>query len=470
MDCFVGASTGALKGVMFRDGTFENVNAVNSLKPKSDEITSMCWATQDQTELLTAQMDRNLKLYDSLNGTYTPLFQLGGGSGAVRGIHATNSSSIISAVESGELRVWKYSGEMISELNAGNNLLVMVGNSATEGQYATGGNENPLKVWDIHVGQKTFTAKNVRPDNLQLRVPVWDTDIRFIPDSQNIVTTTGRYQIRIYDPRAQRRPVKEMEWPEEPLTAISLCHSPMHIVAGNTRGEMGLFDLRNKMHLVCKLKGIAGSVRGIDAHPSTPYVASCSIDRFVRLHDISTKKVVKKVYCKARLNKILLRSDLSMLNKQTIKKEELENYEENWRKIEAGGDVDTTDIDDASTSEDDEALWNDMRETVESKTKGKHKNALFCEEEGILSKRGKLEDRNKRKYEEGDHDEEQGRCSTKKSKIVEGGKRKYVEEDESATKKKVKKRKFMRMKRCADGSDGSELLLKRFHSVTELNV
>uniref|UniRef100_A0A914RZV2 WD repeat-containing protein 74 n=1 Tax=Parascaris equorum TaxID=6256 RepID=A0A914RZV2_PAREQ len=400
---------------MFRDGTFENVNAVNSLKPKSDEITSMCWATQDQTELLTAQMDRNLKLYDSLNGTYTPLFQLDGGSGAVRGIHATNSSSIISAVESGELRVWKYSGEMISELNAGNNLLVMVGNSATEGQYATGGNENPLKVWDIHVGQKTFTAKNVRPDNLQLRVPVWDTDIRFIPDSQNIVTTTGRYQIRIYDPRAQRRPVKEMEWPEEPLTAISLCHSPMHIVAGNTRGEMGLFDLRNKMHLVCKLKGIAGSVRGIDAHPSTPYVASCSIDRFVRLHDISTKKVVKKVL--------------------------------------AGGDVDTTDIDDASTSEDDEALWNDMRETIESKTKGKHKN-----------------DRNKRKYEEGDHDEEQGRCSTKKSKIVEGGKRKYAEEDESATMKKVKKRKFMRMKRCADGSDGSELLLKRFHSVTELNV
>uniref|UniRef100_F1L6T5 WD repeat-containing protein 74 n=1 Tax=Ascaris suum TaxID=6253 RepID=F1L6T5_ASCSU len=246
MDCFVGASTGALKGVMFRDGTFKNMNAVNTLKPKSDEITCMCWATQDQTELLTAQMDRNLKLYDSINNTYTSLFKLNGGNGTVRGIHATNSGSIVSAVESGELRVWKNSGEMISELNAGNNLLVMVGNNATEGQYATGGNENPLKVWDVRVGQKTFTAKNVRPDNLQLRVPVWDTDIRFIPDSQNIVTTTGKCQIRIYDPRAQRRPVKEMEWLEEPLTAMSLCHSPMHIVAGNTRGEIGFFDLRNK--------------------------------------------------------------------------------------------------------------------------------------------------------------------------------------------------------------------------------
>lgn len=458
---------------MFRDGTFKNTNAVNTLKPKSDEITSMCWATQDQTELLTAQMDRNLKLYDSINNTYTSLFKLNGGNGTVRGIHATNSGSIVSAVESGELRVWKNSGEMISELNAGNNLLVMVGNNATEGQYATGGNENPLKVWDVHVGQKTFTAKNVRPDNLQLRVPVWDTDIRFIPDSQNIVTTTGKCQIRIYDPRAQRRPVKEMEWLEEPLTAMSLCHSPMHIVAGNTRGEIGFFDLRNKMHLVCKLKGFTGSVRGIDAHPSTPYVASCSIDRFVRLHDISTKKLVKKVYCKARLNKILLRSDLSILSKETIKKKELENYEENWRKIEAGGDVDTTDSDDAPSSEDDEALWNDMRETIESKTKRKHKKALLCEEEGILAKKEKLEDRNKRKHEkEDEHEEdlEQGPCSIKKCKVVESGKREHAEEDESTTKEKMKKRKCIRMKRCADGPDGSELLPKRFHSVTELNV
>lgn len=98
---------------------------------------------------------------------------------------------------------------------------------------------------------------------------------------------------------------------------------------------------------------------------------------------------------------------------------------------------------------------------------------MLCEEEGILAKKEKLEDRNKRKHEKEDEHEgdlEQGPCSIKKCKVVESGKREHAEEDESTTKEKMKKRKCIRMKRCADGPDGSELLPKRFHSVTELNV
>lgn len=47
--------------------------------------------------------------------------------------------------------------------------------------------------------------------------------------------------------------------------------------------------------MVCKYKGFAGSIRGIAAHSQSPYVASCSIDRFVRLHDLNTKQLLKKV-------------------------------------------------------------------------------------------------------------------------------------------------------------------------------
>ncbi|KHN78478.1 WD repeat-containing protein 74 [Toxocara canis] len=470
MDCFVGASTGALKGVSFRDGAFKNVNSVRTLKPTSDEITSMCWSGQDQAALLTAQMDRQLKIYDSVNNTYTSMFKLEGGNGAVKGIHAPNNGSIVSAVESGELRIWKSTGEMVSELNAGNNLLVMVGNDAVEGQYATGGRENPLKVWDVQCGQKIFTAKNVRPDSLQLRVPIWDTDIRFLPDSQNIVTTTGKYQIRVYDPRAQRRPVKEMEWLKEPLTAMSLCSSPMHIIAGNTRGEMGLFDLRNKMHMVCKLKGFAGSVRGIDAHSSAPYVASCSIDRFVRLHDMTTKKVIKKVYCKARLNKILVRNNLSIVNNQAVKKEELDNYEEDWKKIQAGGDADITDSDDASTSGEDEALWNDMRESVELKSK--RKRVLFDEDEKTaLTKKERLESRIKRKREK-ENNQEEGSfgSSAKKGKAEEHGEREHETENDSAVIERTKRGELKKLKRSGNGANNDEILPKRFHCATELNV
>lgn len=43
------------------------------------------------------------------------------------------------------------------------------------------------------------------------------------------------------------------------------------------------------------LKGIAGSVRGLQCHPSLPLVASCGLDRFLRLHNLDDKRLLHKV-------------------------------------------------------------------------------------------------------------------------------------------------------------------------------
>uniref|UniRef100_A0A1I7ZDA8 WD_REPEATS_REGION domain-containing protein n=1 Tax=Steinernema glaseri TaxID=37863 RepID=A0A1I7ZDA8_9BILA len=88
----------------------------------------------------------------------------------------------------------------------------------------------------------------------------------------------------------------------------------MHILAGNTKGELGQFDLRSNVTLLGKYRGFAGSIRCIDAHPTAPYAVSCGIDRFVILHDIETRKIVKKVYCKARLNQLVMKKALSLLD------------------------------------------------------------------------------------------------------------------------------------------------------------
>jgi hypothetical protein len=63
-------------------------------------------------------------------------------------------------------------------------------------QIATGGKENRLQLWDVcrPDASPVFAAKNVKPDTLQLRVPVWVTDICF-PDalSPSSVATVSRY-------------------------------------------------------------------------------------------------------------------------------------------------------------------------------------------------------------------------------------------------------------------------------------
>jgi hypothetical protein len=52
-------------------------------------------------------------------------------------------------------------------------------------------------------------------------------------------------QIRLYDVRAQRRPVMQESWMEEPIQALSTCSRDWHVLAGNNLGELGAFDLRS---------------------------------------------------------------------------------------------------------------------------------------------------------------------------------------------------------------------------------
>ena len=70
--------------------------------------------------------------------------------------------------------------------------------------FATGGNENDLKVYDAEVLMKekdekkalVFQAKNVKNDMLDLRVKVWIHDLHFLnEEGTRIVTATHYHQV-----------------------------------------------------------------------------------------------------------------------------------------------------------------------------------------------------------------------------------------------------------------------------------
>lgn len=112
----------------------------------------------------------------------------------------------------------------------------------------------------------------------------------------------------MFDPSSpQRRPVLEAEYGEYPLTALSLTAGGTAVVVGNTQGQIAVLDLRKGLVCGC-LKGLAGSVRGLQCHASQPLVASCGLDRFLRIHSLEDRKLQHKVYLKSRLNCLLLSS------------------------------------------------------------------------------------------------------------------------------------------------------------------
>ncbi|CAO4382671.1 unnamed protein product [Caenorhabditis nigoni] len=366
MDCYVGATTGALKGALLKDNTFENLNEIKSLDPKSDEITSMIWSDEQQTEILIARMNRDLQLFDIEQNEQVSILTVTGGTGAIKGLHKTDEK-ILTCVESGELQIWNDKSEVVSEWKCGPGVAIMRG-SEEKPEVVTGGMKNLLKTWNLETGQQVWSARNVPPDMLGLEIPIMITDARFIPGQNTILEATKLHEMRVYDPRAQRRPVNKLKFMENPIMCTSLTNKTNQILAANSIGEMGLFDLRSKVHPMCKFKGQAGSIRSIAGHPTMPLAASVGIDRFLRVHDLQTRKLIHKIYCKTRLNRVLLRNELSILNdRKNAAKKEIDEDETEYGNMTQDGYRDSEDEDGDDVIEEDD-VW-DVMEPVKKKQK-----------------------------------------------------------------------------------------------------
>ena len=108
--------------------------------------------------------------------------------------------------------------------------------------FATGGDERELCVWDITkfipsetstmlpVLKPIWTAKNVPHTPLDMRVPVWITDIQWLPETQTVegivkhttclVSGTGYHHIRSYNTN-QKKPLYAFESGEHPIKSIA---------------------------------------------------------------------------------------------------------------------------------------------------------------------------------------------------------------------------------------------------------
>uniref|UniRef100_A0A5S6R1D2 WD_REPEATS_REGION domain-containing protein n=1 Tax=Trichuris muris TaxID=70415 RepID=A0A5S6R1D2_TRIMR len=303
MDAFVSTESGLLKGIHFRTSSSHNCNDIDAAQ-RSQQIVRMCWMDE---ELLCAVADGFLSAYDIRGCRHRRLFCIPNGQeGSVKGLATMDNGKVITCVETGELCVWDITGEQCQAINANPNISRMRQSPKRQEMVAAGGKENDLKLWDLESGGiPVFTARNVRCDYLDLRVPVWIRDIAFL-DEHLISTCTAYGQVRTYDIRSgRRRPVIDFSWDDCTSFTVMAARGNNQVVAGCTRAKLGLFDIRGKKHLVHVFKGHAGGVTGVMCHAKHPYVVSSSVDRFVRLYNMETKALLHKVYCKSRLTDVI---------------------------------------------------------------------------------------------------------------------------------------------------------------------
>ncbi|KAJ7307579.1 hypothetical protein JRQ81_009606 [Phrynocephalus forsythii] len=344
---WVGSETGILKGINLQKKQAINYKLGDATLSRHEAVTAMCWGDTFESEIFVGCLDGSVRLFSTEKGKFTESQDCHGGEGPFCGLAMLNGS-LITCVESGLLKVWQEASSENVEIQVGPGVCRMRQNPEHPQRIATGGKENCLKVWDLHRPEEPiFRAKNVRNDWLDLRVPIWERDMQFLPGSEKIVTCTGHHQVRLYDPSSpQRRPVLEASFGEYPLTALSLTPDANSAVVGSARGDMAVIDLRQGRLVKC-LKGFAGSIRAVQCHPALPLVASCSLDRFLRVHNLHHKRLEQKVYLKSRLNCLLLTS------------------RENW---EGEAHDPSADLPNEVKEEDDDEIWNSM-EVVTAKRK-----------------------------------------------------------------------------------------------------
>ncbi|KAK0136291.1 WD repeat-containing protein 74 [Merluccius polli] len=341
---WLGSETGILKGVSPARKQAFNFCETRSLS-RDQEVRALCWGDPAETEVLVGSVNGAVRTFSTEKGVFTETRQCGGDAeeGGFTGL-AVADLGLVTCVETGRLRVWREeSSQPVVDVDAGASVCRMRQNPARRERVATGGKENGLRVWDLErPDAPVFTAKNLRDDWLDLRQPEWLRDAAFLPDSDKIVTCTGHHQVRVYDPATpQRRPVLEVRYGEYPLTCLSLVAGGQAVVVGNTHGSLAVLDLRKGLVRGC-LKGLAGGVRGLQCHPTLPLVASCGLDRFLRIHSLETRSIEHKVYLKSRLNCLLLAS-------QALGEE-------------VGGEVE-------EVKEEEDEVWQSMEQVQESKRK-----------------------------------------------------------------------------------------------------
>ncbi|KMS65507.1 hypothetical protein BVRB_035290, partial [Beta vulgaris subsp. vulgaris] len=136
-------------------------------------------------------------------------------------------------------------------------------------QFACGGKEQDLKLWDISNQSIIFQGKNVPVDKLSMRKPICINTISMHNDNRNLIATgTAYHEIRLYDTRRGRRPVNDVQVSDNAITAMTMGSSGQsyNIFAADAAGILQQYDLRKNLSVVGRYRGPTASIRSIHVH------------------------------------------------------------------------------------------------------------------------------------------------------------------------------------------------------------
>ncbi|OAQ31806.1 WD40 repeat-like protein [Linnemannia elongata AG-77] len=230
---------------------------------------------------------------------------------------------------------------------------------------AKGGPEARHKSKEILANGQIFKAKNVKNDYLDLRVPVWNTDLQFLNqyDTSRIAVGTRNHQIRVYDVKSgARRPAVDAEVGEMPVVAMANGKDGSEIVFSDTVTNVYSVDTLTGA-IIGQYKGFTGVATALATfipfeNDSTTHLVTVAMDRCLRVHEMTkTRKLLHKVYLKQRMTAVVV----GEYTPAEPAEDEEDGEMSNKKKRAEGGEGDD--------DENDDDLWESMGKLEDKKSK-----------------------------------------------------------------------------------------------------
>ncbi|KAJ2324582.1 Ribosome biogenesis protein nsa1 (NOP7-associated protein 1), partial [Coemansia sp. RSA 2702] len=236
------------------------------------------------------------------------------------GLGATDSQ-FLACTNMGEIRYQSFATDEATLMKLPLDAFRMRTHRQRPSVFAVGGREHELSVWDAETvklepqsgyakpqSAPIFKAKNVPNDFLNLRVPVWVTDMQFTSDDAThptIAVSTGHKQIRLYDTRAQQRPVRDWEISKHPILHLLASHVRPELFFADNMGNAHQMDMRTGL-LTGTFKGISGAVKSLALSEDGSKLAVAGLDRFVRVFETEgMRQPLHRAYVKQRVSQVL---------------------------------------------------------------------------------------------------------------------------------------------------------------------
>lgn len=202
-----------------------------------------------------------------------------------------------------------------------------------------------------------FKAKNVKNDHLDLRVPIWITNILFSKAEKGykLITSTGYGQIRLYDTTEGKKPRKDYQVTDKAIVTLSYGNDEQsEIIITDTHSLMAKYSLTKIDERAFKTNsasagdiikpvpkllgkftgGNTGATFGVQVYEDI--VAFAGLDRYLRVFDLESREILAKVYVGVEVSSLLVLDDEDEEDEETRKRkrEEEEEDEELWNELD----------------------------------------------------------------------------------------------------------------------------------------